>query len=121
MSDLTPIFDGVKPEAMYCEEVPHRRFSPTGGTYLAHFFHSPLSVKMCGDGKFPIFEVVVTKGTDLNGYWGWWEAERQGFLFVYPSRPQLEMCFTYGSKIEEERGKGKMMPVDIKIIREVKL
>lgn len=107
------------PCTMYCAESPRH----DGGTYLTHFFPSSRGVKFCMDDRHPepIWEVEVTAG-DHNkpgGFWGWWELDENRFTLVWPSRVQLEICFPYGYKAEEDRGRGKFMPVEVKKIRRI--
>jgi hypothetical protein len=108
---------GTIPTTMFCEELPHH----AGGTYLAHFFTDVRGTRMCtGKAAFPIFEVMVSEGTDTpDSYWAWWNAEEERFAMVFRSRQLVECCFPYGSKVEEERGRGKLLPVNVKVIRKV--
>jgi hypothetical protein len=56
--------------------------------------------------------VLVT--LDPNGdQWGWWDAEDKTFCMIFPRRMLVEMCFTYGSKVEEERDRGRVVQVRI--------
>ncbi len=108
-----------KSTIMYCCDIEKH----TGGTILFHFYHHPKAVKMCQDSRdpHPVFKVEVTEGTDAPGsYWGWWNSEDNSFHFVFPSRLQVDMCFPYGAKAEEERGRGKMMPVNVTVLEEIK-
>jgi hypothetical protein len=115
---LEQVIKDPRPMTMYCGAIPDFM----GRISLVHFYRSPRGVEMCMDERcpFPIFEVVVSEGTDPNGYWGWWDAESKGFAYVYPSKMQVEMCFPYGAEIEEKRNCGRMMPVNVRVIREVK-
>lgn len=55
--------------------------------------------------KEPIVEVLLTE--DPNGpYYGWLETGKETPHFIWPSEGQLDMCFPYGLKAEEEHGKG---------------
>jgi len=93
-----------------------------GGTWMTYFFQTVRSVKMCMDDRrpFPILEVVVEEGTDTpDSYWGWWDSERQAFNIVFARKLLVEICFPYGSKAEEDRGRGKLLPVNVRVIREV--
>lgn len=109
------------PTTMFCEECPHH----LGGTYLAHFFSNTLGVKMCRadtDDSTPILEVRVSEGTDTkDSYWGWWNEEAQRFMFIFPRKFLVEMCFPYGTRIEEEQGLGKLLPVNVEIIGKVEI
>lgn len=74
------------------------------GTYY-HFFPHPRLVESCSSEPITVHKVRVQP--DDNGrYWGWWDAERQCFTMIWPSRTQFEMCFPYGPEAEERRGRG---------------
>ena len=61
----------------------------------------------------PIVEVKVD--VDKNGtYYGWLRSNRDVPTMIWPSKIQFEMCFPYGPKIEEEKGKGKVLRLSIK-------
>lgn len=109
----------TKPTKLYCAEETDHQSRP----YLSYFFSHVVQVKMCMDSRrpLPIYETEVSAGDDPNGYWGWWDAERQEFCFVFVKRLLVEVCFPYGSKAEEERGRGKLMPVRVTILRKVEL
>jgi hypothetical protein len=106
------------PTVLFCEELPRHK----GGTYYANFFPHPGLVKMCrgpNDAR-PILEAEVSEGTDTpDTYWGWWEKDKGEFLFVYTRKLLVEICFPYGVEPEEARGRGKLLPVNIKILRTV--
>ena len=93
-----------------------------GGSWLTYFFPSMMAVKMCMDDRrpFPIFETVVTEGTDTpDSYWGWWDNKDERFTIVFARKLLVEICFPYGSKAEEDRGRGKLLPVNVEVIRKV--
>ncbi len=58
----------------------------------------------------PIVKVSVRERQPTDppsNYWGWLDAKDLGrYLFVFPSEIQLNMCFPYGPKAEEDRGRG---------------
>jgi hypothetical protein len=109
----------TKPTLMYCELTTNHKGQP----YMQFFFQSKLQVRMCvGDPKVGKYlQVEITKG-DHNipdGYWGWWNIETQRFEMVFASKVQVEVCFPYGSKAEEDRGRGKLLPLNVRVIGEV--
>jgi hypothetical protein len=64
--------------------------------------------------KYPIVEVEVS--IDENGtYWGWFDNEDNTlhgcYIWIHPSL--TEMCFPYGTKVEEERGRGKKVKLSV--------
>jgi hypothetical protein len=78
------------------------------------FYSNAFCVKMCGYKEDSIIEVTVQESEEFpECYWGWWDNERQEFAFVYPQKFLVEMCFPYNIKGYEERGEGKLMPVEI--------
>jgi hypothetical protein len=94
---------------LYCAEMNGHE-----GKYLTYFYPHASIVKMCEpDG--PIFHVRVSEGPE-DIYWGWWDEEDQQFMFIYPAKSLVEMCFPYGSKVEEDRGRGKLLPVRVEIL-----
>ena len=43
-----------------------------------------------------------------SNYWGWLDATDPSYYhFVWPSEVQLDMCFPYGPKAEEKKGRGR--------------
>lgn len=42
-------------------------------------------------------------------HWAWIKTGESEPLFSHPYRGGLEICFTYGSKVEVERGKGRIV------------
>ncbi len=86
-------------------------FAHDTGKGMRHFFAHPDIVRMCGD-QHPIVPVRVVY--DPKGaYWAWWDAEKRWFTMIYPAEVLVEMCFPYGSKAEESRGRGKLVNVRI--------
>ena len=60
----------------------------------------------------PIVPVTVTEvdaGDPSATHWGWIDADGDylKWALVWPSRAQFDVCFLYGVKAEEERGKGR--------------
>jgi hypothetical protein len=98
------------PTKMYCEKMLNFANKP----FLTHFYPSAMQVRMCRSAGVlqEILPVVVSEGPETpDCYWGWWDEEQKRFSIVYWRRMQVEICFTYGYKIEEEQGKGKLVPV----------
>jgi hypothetical protein len=101
----------VRSTVMYCnEETSHK-----GEKYFTHFFPSAFCVELCDSG--PALQVTVSETTETpDSYWGWWDNEDQAFAHVYVKKFMVEMCFPYPVKLYEERGDGKLLPVEIKIV-----
>lgn len=105
----------TSPTILYCTESKNAK----GGKYLNYFYPNTVAVRFCGEGN-PIYKVEVKEGKEQQvGYWAWWDEKDKEFCHVYSAKFLVEMCFPYGTKIEEERGNGKLVPVDITILEEV--
>ena len=104
----------MRSTVLYCHLVLSDR--RPGGSYWADFSPHPETARMYDYGEAPVYEVTVSEMPDepmLDSYWGWWDAQRGAFTMVYYAQALVEMCFPYGSKVEEERGRGKLMPVAV--------
>jgi len=77
------------------------------------FDHHPIGVRARGGEGLPIVRVALrpVEEGETSPYWAWWEVEDQRYNYVYPNRLGTEMCFAYGSQVEEERGRGKLVNV----------
>ena len=110
--------------SMYCTKKPSDRLS--AGIIYDNFATDARTTR-CYDSKSPLLNVVVEECEESpDCYWGWWEYDfdwikgervanstKGEFVFVYYHKGLVEMCFPYGSKAEEERGRGKLLPVRI--------
>ena len=80
-----------------------------------HFANHP-EVSRMYDPALPVHAARVTEAENKpDCYWAWWDQERGSFMFVYPARSLVEMCFHYGTRVEERRGKGHLLPVAIEL------
>ena len=116
------------------------KFDPNTREYFAYkcplregdgFYYSQTSPSRWWIGlhgfPYPIVEVRVRERlpTDppqvdpkLPDYWGWLDTDDQEqYIFIWPSDGQLDMCFPYGPKAEEEVGRGRKVNL---IVEEVK-
>jgi hypothetical protein len=61
-------------------------------------------------GSAPYYQITL-KETNLEEgqYFGWKDYSKQEYRMIWPSLVQAEVCFPYGSKAEEERGRGKLV------------
>ena len=83
---------------------------------IDHFYPAVVAVRMCGSGR--VVAVRVTE--DATGaYWAWWSAEHGKHMLVYDHRMLVDMCFPYGPKAEEERGRGEVVQVRVEVLQEV--
>ena len=61
----------------------------------------------------PIVPVTVTEvpaDDPTATHWGWFDAEKTDtpeWALVWPSRAQFNVCFPYGVKAEEDKGRGR--------------
>jgi hypothetical protein len=93
------------------------------GEYYQHFgiHHNLLSiygvtVKDLRRIKFEIIPNVNLenrKETDAVDYWGLYNFEQEKLMLIYPSFIQFHVCFPYGAKNEEDRGRGKCLNLKI--------
>ncbi len=82
-----------------------------------HFFCSRLHYT-CSDS----LPLVLTRLSydEAGAYWGWWDAKDQMFQFVFPKKMLVDMCFPYGPEAEEQRGRGKVVPLLLEVNLSVK-
>ena len=62
----------------------------------------------------------IDSGVPKLDYWGWFDLEEFKWStggLMQPSHAQFSMCFPYGYKAEEERGRGKAYRLMIKQIK----
>ena len=96
------------------------------GAFFHFYLHTDL-VKMCGHDE--VFRVKVTEvelipnvseqlDKSAEGYFGWWDDEKQEFQFVAPNLHCVEICFPYGSKAEAERGRGNVYRVNVEVLED---
>jgi len=86
--------------------------------YWWHLYPSKVALRMCSVPEEDMKRVRVSY--DENGaYWGWWDAEKEHFTMIWPSRVQVEICFPYGSAAEERRGRGKLVQLKVEEIQEL--
>ena len=108
----------TKPTTLFCDKLKNHK----GENWFAHFYPSRMQVRMCRlpeEMSRPMLEVEVSERTEAPGcYWAWWDEEHQRFDFVYPHKGLVEICFPYGTKVEEGQGRGKLLPVNVKVMRE---
>ena len=69
-----------------------------------------LTMKISEDQSEP---TNVGKELPDADYWGWYEDRDEKFLMLYPQKFLLKMCFMYGMKVEEEKGKGKAYRLEV--------
>lgn len=71
-------------------------------------------------GDPPYYLVRVTVDSTAGEYWGWWEPSKtEPISMVFPDKRLNEVCFTYGSKAEEDRGKGRVVQLRVELLRQL--
>lgn len=93
----------IKQEKMRENYVPYMDFYPSAEVIKICF--GVVSVKVLvkeGEGKLAGHQ-----------YYGWWDNKDNKFHHVYYHKDLVNMCFPYGTKILEERGDGKLLPVTV--------
>jgi hypothetical protein len=106
---------------------PTTLFALEAGGKVERFFERRQAAAMSRSRheKVSVVEVLVRAPADgeTHTHWGWWEEvgllgrQVRKFTLVWPTRAQVEMCFTYGAENEERRGRGKLMPVVASVTR----
>ena len=83
---------------------------------LADFHEHPRTCKAYRSDA----EIVRVRVTlDENGeLYGWHEYASDDVSMIYAQRAATEMCFAYGSRVEEERGRGKLVRLSAVVIEE---
>ena len=61
----------------------------------------------------PIARVEIIEDP-AGDYYGWIEDEELQVAYIWPSEIQMEMCFPYGSQVEEAKGVGKKVRLSVK-------
>ena len=96
-------------------------FSGENKPSFTNFFPNPWGVKEYGHTK--IWKVLVRepKPGETPEYWSFWDKREQKFEFTWAKEGLLEMCYAYGTKAEEEAGKGKKMQTVVEVLGEIPL
>ncbi|KKN69147.1 hypothetical protein LCGC14_0444360 [marine sediment metagenome] len=81
-------------------------------TGYRHFYKYKHQVRLTGIPGRTV-ELLLTE--DIEGdYWAWWDNKTEAFVHCWPSEVQLNMCFPYGPKAEEDRDRGNKLRVSVK-------
>lgn len=90
------------------------------GPYWSSFYPHPhvYTLGMMGFGMDQVSPVLVRdlREDEESEYWAWWDSEHGRFEFVYQRKFLVDMCFPYGTKAEEERGKGRLLNVSVEAL-----
>jgi hypothetical protein len=112
---------------LFCVERPftvarNRSSSHVGNpTYLAHFYPSRLTMSVCGFREDDAIRVRLTviETSDDALYYGWYDAHHQRLSMVFHARSLVAMCFPYGPRAEEERGRGLVVALRVELLDRV--
>ena len=97
---------------LFCVERP---LHTGNGTYLTHFFPSRKAYAVCGVRETDAIRVRLTVVEDTGAalYYGWYDAKDQRLSMVFHARKLVEMCFPYGSRAEENCGRGRLVALHV--------
>jgi len=98
----------------------------TGEKFFHDIYPSKMQVGMCldtwdkNDERIIPLQVREAKDGDKPTHWGWIDApnellgrmnENEEISMIFATETMLKICFPYGLKAEEERGKGRAVRV----------
>ncbi|GGK61657.1 hypothetical protein Sme01_03430 [Sphaerisporangium melleum] len=69
----------------------------------------------------PIVEVEareVEHDAPDGTHWGWLRTGEDTPIMIWPVRGMLSMCFPYGTDVEEQRGKGRVVRLAVRVVGE---
>lgn len=106
---------------------PFRITAIFNGRHYNDFGIHPKTASLYGHRANDIVEVMMGVAEDQQvpkhiagpksnpeaDYWGWYDNERKRFTHIWQAYILLEMCFPYGMKVEEEKGRGKAYRLEI--------
>jgi hypothetical protein len=99
----------------------HKEISERSGVLYLHASPSKRWVEL-HQIPHPIVKISVRERVETDppsSYWGWLKADEPDcYIFVWPSEIQLDMCFPYGPKIEEQLGRGRKVNLTLTEIPE---
>lgn len=86
------------------------------------FYPSIFVSRLTAEKNKIIYQVEVSPfvGTEDQAlYWAWWDNKDKEFAHVYYCKQMVQMCFPYELSHYEKKGKGKLTPVEVKIIKTI--
>jgi len=106
---------------------PFKTTAVFNGRHYVHFGIHPTTASLYGNRREDIVELTMrlaedqevpkhTSGPKSNpnaDYWGWYEDDIGKFTLIWQAYMLLEMCFPYGMKVEEDKGRGKAFRLEI--------
>lgn len=100
-------------QVAYAQQFPPSPYPESSGKYHGFYRLAELA-RMFVPGE-PIFRVNII-ADEVGDYATWWDAKRDEFCFTSYHRDLVEICFAYGSKIEEEHGNGKVIRCRVELL-----
>lgn len=112
---------------LFAIEMKSTKIASLDKVWYSHFYYHKQLLEMC----LPGHKIVKVRLTELespeeNCYWSWKKLlsndlkstplDPPEFHFTCCHIHGVEMCFAYGSKVEEARGRGKVVPVRMEIL-----
>lgn len=83
------------------------KYDSPGVFHFYNFFISQRVAEMFLPGRQHVHVRIVPD--EAGDYFTWWDSEKDTFNFTAPAEVLVEVCFAYGSKAEEERGRGRLI------------
>lgn len=75
-----------------------------GGGFYSFFEHLDI-IRLTGQSPIIAVRVILD---DAGDHYTWHDYERDTLDYTAPTLDMVEICFPYGTKTEEERGRGKL-------------
>lgn len=92
-----------------------------GTDMLWNFYSSVIVTKLASDDKSKVYHVSLEEDPD-GDYWAWLDLkdkQKPEITMVFPYRESVEICFPYGTKVEEQRGYGRVIRCKVEKIQEL--
>lgn len=69
-------------------------------------------VEACKRQESSLVQVELTE-SENGEYYGWQDAGSERYEMIWPDASLFKMCFPYGPEVEEKRGRGRAVRLDI--------
>ena len=89
----------------------HKHFAERWNKTIYRDFGTKRFVEMHG-GDDPIVEVNLTE-SPTGTYWAWLATGEDKPSMIFVSEAQFRVCFTYRFELEVERGKGRVVMLEV--------
>ncbi len=108
----------AKKQQMYAEA----NFDDKGNfKWYDHFYLTKFLVSCCGASEDKVHKVELREAEEdeKDAYWGWEDFEDNNeWMFIFPSRILLDMCFPSGVDLEAKLGRGRSVRLIVERIQE---